>query len=393
MEVVYVAHYLFGDLAASITTRQLVKALVKLGFEVTLIANDVKRGSLKLPKGVKVDTVIKLHPKLLNVPLIKVLRRTLFYIPLFLHLLGRSKGASLILVQHHNFHLATFTAALASKILRRPLIVKVHDLIPSSPSPHPLRKFYEEKLMYILNRLALRHARLVMVPSPELKFLANHYFNLRNVAVVPNAVEIENFKCLEEESCELLFVGNTKGRGLDKLILALPRIAREVPEVKVTIIGPSPDKRELLKLALKLGVADRVGFLGPLPHEEIPKLIAKAKVAIGPLLPTPYTYGAVPRKVLEYMACCKPVVAFKGTVSKELLVDGTTGVTVSGVDELALAVIKLLKDDELRRNLGLKAKEVVMERYSFKALLRSLAKCLISISKAQTKHYPQVPPV
>jgi glycosyltransferase involved in cell wall biosynthesis len=67
-----------------------------------------------------------------------------------------------------------------------------------------------------------------------------------------------------------------KGQGL--AIAALARL----PDATLILVGGGPDRGALEKAAAMVGVADRVRFLGPLPHDEVARLMSAADVMVLP---------------------------------------------------------------------------------------------------------------
>ncbi len=78
---------------------------------------------------------------------------------------------------------------------------------------------------------------------------------------------------------------------------------KDVPGATLMLVGDGPDRSALEKLAQRLGLADRVRFLGNRPHAELPALLAAADVAI-----QPSAYEGIANVWVEAMACGTPVV-------------------------------------------------------------------------------------
>ena len=97
-----------------------------------------------------------------------------------------------------------------------------------------------------------------------------------------------------------LFVGQlTPRKGPDILLRALA----DTDEICCVFVGDGPMKANLEALAKKLGVQERVAFLGALPPEQLGRIYAEADLLVLPSL----SEGA-PLVVLEAMACGTPVV-------------------------------------------------------------------------------------
>jgi glycosyltransferase involved in cell wall biosynthesis len=111
-----------------------------------------------------------------------------------------------------------------------------------------------------------------------------------------------------------------------------------------------------------------------------------ADVCIGPLIASPYTYGTVPRKVIEYMACGKPVIVARGAMTEDLVADGKSVILVDSCDEddVARAVVLLMSNDGLSKMVGEHARRIIVERYSTENLANTLDETLTRLMCSKT---------
>jgi glycosyltransferase involved in cell wall biosynthesis/thymidylate kinase len=94
--------------------------------------------------------------------------------------------------------------------------------------------------------------------------------------------------------------------GIQYLIKAASRVARDVPGLEVKIVGEGEYRPQLEQLVKSLGLQRVVSFTGRLPFEEMLELLAKADVGIVSLLPQ--KQPQMPCKLFEYLAMSKPAV-------------------------------------------------------------------------------------
>lgn len=99
------------------------------------------------------------------------------------------------------------------------------------------------------------------------------------------------------------YIGALTAARLDIKLIA--SIARKRPEWKIILVGP--EDAEFTNSELH-GIAN-VTFIGPRPQHELPEWIDGFDVCINPQLVNPLTIGNYPRKIDEYLAMGKPVVA------------------------------------------------------------------------------------
>ena len=144
----------------------------------------------------------------------------------------------------------------------------------------------------------------------------------------------------------IAFVGRLrKYKGAQYLIRALPRVLGRVPSARVEIVGDGPYREALESLARRLGIGDRVAFLGPLPHRGKVEALNRALVAVAP---SPKEGWGL--TVIEANACGTPVVASRSPGLIESVKDGETGILVPHGDVTALAdAIADLLQDRARR--------------------------------------------
>ena len=176
------------------------------------------------------------------------------------------------------------------------------------------------------------------------------------VYVVPNAVDVERFRPARSKFREshfgdgpvVLFVGSASAhQGLWELLGAVKKVSRTAPDVRLLVVGGG-EVEKAKGLASDLGIADRVVFTGPgrVPSDEVPDLINSADVGVSPKQPLPRWHEfSQPLKVLEYMACGKPVVVTPLREQVRLVSESGAGVVAEGFgsEQVAKGIVTLLK--------------------------------------------------
>ena len=124
-------------------------------------------------------------------------------------------------------------------------------------------------------------------------------------------------------------------KGQAYVIDALPHL----PSAELALAGAGPDEAMLRSRAAQLGVADRVHFLGALPHAELPELLSAANIFVMPS----FSEGLA-NAWIEALACGVPVVTTPIAGALELITDTDYG-RFAGRDgrEIAEAVSTLLQ--------------------------------------------------
>jgi glycosyltransferase involved in cell wall biosynthesis len=114
----------------------------------------------------------------------------------------------------------------------------------------------------------------------------------------------------------------------------------------------------------------RVIFTGAVPHGRVPKLLDACDILVSPHIPLAdgSDFFGSPTKIFEYMAMGKAIVASRLGQIGEVLADNETALLVEpgNVSELASAIVKLVESPELRARLGARAREVAIEKHTWR---------------------------
>jgi len=170
----------------------------------------------------------------------------------------------------------------------------------------------------------------------------------------------------------LLCVGRLVPRkGVDTVIAALARI--HGAELLV-VGGPAredlavdPEVRRLRRAARDAGVADRVRFLGGVPSDAVPPLMADSDLVLTGAWYEPF--GITP---VEAMSCGVPVVATDVGGHRDTVVAGSTGERVPPRDPatMAVAVQRLLDDPGLREAYAWEGRRRARELYDWRRIIQ-----------------------
>ena len=212
-------------------------------------------------------------------------------------------------------------------------------------------------------RLLARQVDRYLAVSREIAagLVADYGWPAAKIEVVHNAVEVERFGAaaspqLREElgAAARPLVLTTARLSDQKGLPVLLRAASEVPDAVFALAGEGPERPRLEELAERLGVAERVRFLGR--REDVPELLASCDVFALPSL-----YEGTSLAVLEAMAARRAVVSSAIGGTEELVEDGRGGLLVPAGDAAALAAAlrRLLGDPGLRERLADHARERV----------------------------------
>jgi glycosyltransferase involved in cell wall biosynthesis len=229
----------------------------------------------------------------------------------------------------------------------------------------------------------LERAEMVLVPTARARHhLLERGVDPHRVFVVPPGVDVDHFDWEEESPGgveRVLYAGQIGGgRGVRLLASAVGKV-RERRPVRLMLAGSVEETfRQSLDESLAdagLAAAD-VELLGPIDHDDMPRVISQATVCAAPASPdaTQRPLAGFPTKLLEYMACKRAVVAPRGPSVEEVIEDGQDGLLFESgdADDLAGAILKLLEDAALRHALADSGYRRVRQEFPASATRRRL---------------------
>lgn len=194
-------------------------------------------------------------------------------------------------------------------------------------------------------------------------------------SVVYNGVDPKLFSPGSEPSSEspvVLSVGNLIPiKGHELLIRAAASLASDFPALRCEIIGEGPERSHLQALAGQLCLADRVSFLGRQSRKQVAAAMRRCTVFV-----LPSRYEGLGCVYLEAMSAGKPVIGCRGQGISEIIQHGSNGFLVGAdnVKELTLAIAMLLRDETRRRNLGIAARDTILDGLTLANQATSLAR-------------------
>ena len=181
-------------------------------------------------------------------------------------------------------------------------------------------------------------------------------------SVVYNGVDPDLFSPSSERPSDppvVLSVGNLIPiKGHETLLRAVASLKEDFPSLILEIIGAGPEEQRLQELARRLECSERVRFLGKCSRRETAAAMQRCT-----LFALPSRYEGLGCVYLEAMSTAKPVIGCRGQGIAEIIQHGSNGFLV-GPDnerELALALSMLLRDETRCKNLGILARDTILD--------------------------------
>lgn len=205
-------------------------------------------------------------------------------------------------------------------------------------------------------RLVRKFDRFVVLTEED----AQMWGEMPNIRVIPNAA---NFIADSYSDCSakrVIAVGRLDyQKSFDRLILVWEKVHENMPDWRLDIFGQGEWKEMLQRMIDERELQDCVKLNGP--TKDIGKEYAESSMLV-----MSSHYEGFPMVMIEAMACGLPAVCFDFKCGpRDIILPEENGLIVpdGDVDGLAETMIRLMKDDELRKRMGENAKRVV-ETYS-----------------------------
>lgn len=219
--------------------------------------------------------------------------------------------------------------------------------------------------------------------------------------VIPSGIELARFRSVEHRSdqrpslfdcpVDSTVVGTvgwlTEVKGHRLLIQAFAQLVPNQPRLYLVVIGSGDLRDKLASLASRMGIGDRVRFLGH--RDDITACLSAMDLFV-----FPSQNEGMGRALIEAMAAALPVVATRVGGIPGIIQQGRTGLLVPPADitALAAAMTELLNDRSRARAMGLAARDSIGTNYDaawMVAAIESLyERCLQPTSSPRTVTYP-----
>jgi D-inositol-3-phosphate glycosyltransferase len=289
-------------------------------------------------------------------------------IPSFADRIIESAGTAQYDLVHAHYWLSGGPAIAVKEHWGLPLVASFHTLgaVKNRAMPaEPAERLAGE-------RLTIATADRILAPTTmEAEHLVSLYgASPERVRVIPPGVDADAFFPRPKDRARarlglagrrvVLFLGRLQPlKGPDLAIRAVAEAIRRDPQASSDVVlammgGPSGADGpgyvdRLRRLTFEEGIADRVSFLEPRPHHELPWVYSAAEALLMPSRSESFGLAA-----LEAQACRVPVVASAVGGLRSVVVDGSTGLLPPSEDVAALAdrLLAVLRDPDLRGRLA-----------------------------------------
>ena len=282
---------------------------------------------------------------------------------------------------YERFWLNGYGGLLAARRMKIPVIYEVNgDIVEEYRQLGIQLSPLEWSFIHWITRRVFQNSARVITVSETLRQTSIQRWKLdpERVTTVPNGADVERFILASDGTEQMrdlglngsvvMFIGSFKPwHGLDLLVEAFAQLAKKNPQARLVLVGDGLTRKELEEQSQQLGVAERVTFTGPRPHEEIPVLLQQAQVVVLNPRSSPASKAGSPLKLFEYMAASKAIVAPAQANFQEVLVDRQNALLFEEdrTEQLAGAIEELLCNPKLRQRLGENARRQASGEHSW----------------------------
>jgi glycosyltransferase involved in cell wall biosynthesis len=278
------------------------------------------------------------------------------------------------------------------KILKKPLIFDMRenypDMIWYSRENKPLYLPFLVLFHKYTERWACRKADEVLAIVEESKDrLVKLGLDRNKITAIMNAeipenysnkkVDVELKKKLEKKYSKdiiISYIGNFgHHRGLDIAIEAMKIVVKEVPNVKFLVVGGGEGFNELKN---KISPESNIILAGRQPHDSLPTYLSITDIGLIPHRSNPHVDTTVPNKIFQNMLMGKPQIVSDVKPLKRIVNETNCGLVFKAGDpsSLAQSIVKLAKDEKLRKSLGENGRKAALEKYNWNVESEKLTK-------------------
>jgi glycogen(starch) synthase len=254
--------------------------------------------------------------------------------------------------------------AAAARLHRLPLVLTIHTSLRHTLAVSDLRSALLKTIGGPIERWGEHSAEAVLVITSRLhRLLLSDGVDENRIHLIPPGVKASLFEGPFEDPFvdirrpRVLFVGRlAPQKGVSTLVEAAGLL--KDPSAQVLLVGDGPERPKLEREARRLGVGDRLHFVGFFAHDQLPAVFAHADLLVLPSL-----YEELGTVLLEAMQAALPIVASRTGGIPDVIEDGVNGILVppGEPEELAHAINRLLADRDLARRLSEGAQERVKD--------------------------------
>lgn len=365
--------------------------LVKQGHEVHILCYN-----FGLKKNHEIADGIVIHRFKVNENLVKKLLGFSLQFPFFKWLWIRKvkmicKTEVFDAVHIHDLPLCTLVKYLKSRH-KFSVNADMHEnypyLIEMQPYMNTLfaKIFLSKKRWFYAEKMWLCQADNIITVAEEMKQrLEKITGGNRNIVVVPNTINFDEFLLHQEEDTSIkekytgtfnvLYIGGIDAiRGIDVLIKSAQILNEKIKNFRIIIVGEGNLRSTYMQMVDSLHLNDVVLFEGHKPSRLLKNYIESAAVCIIPHVKSEQTDNSSPNKLFQYMLYGKPVISSNCNSVQKIIETHECGLIFQNLDESDLAekIMTFYNNREFALACGIKGQKAVYSFYNWEITSKPL---------------------
>jgi len=275
---------------------------------------------------------------------------------------------------------------------KKPLIVTAHTSMKIGLRALSKSRYHPSPYLRVLTeKCAFKKADKIIVVSESLGNSIRNDYNIKEekIVYIPNAVDVEKFnpevnpdiirKKFNINGPLLLCVARLEnGRFVEKLIPTIHEVKKEIPGIKLMLVGDGPARRSFEELLQRHGLEKNIILAGARGDEELPFFYAAADLCISPMV---YSPAKKEFNVLEALACGKLLIYVNrlGHKDGEEIITKENPISVNNDQDFASSIIELLQNERKIKKLGSMGREAIVNGYSWAQVAKETIKVYNSV--------------
>lgn len=263
---------------------------------------------------------------------------------------------------------SAYMAMILRPLCRRPYIFDIDSSIPEQINAKYHLPTLIVRMLNAVERAAARRALGAIACCPALGEQLRAYAPalpiqiLEDVSMLGTPATTANTDSDRYDAPVIMYVGNLEPyQGLDLLLDGLARLDLATTPARLVVVGGATEHIEAYReYTDRLGLADHVTFLGPMPVSELGTLLRSATITA-----SPRTQGRnTPMKIYSYLDSGRPLLATRLATHTQVLDDDIAMLVDPTPEGIAQGLQTLLTDPELRERLARAARARVAAEYT-----------------------------
>lgn len=211
--------------------------------------------------------------------------------------------------------------------------------------------------------------KIIVLSEEWADFFGNYVCNKEKIEILHNGVITPEYEKTSYSDHNVLMLGRLGQRkGTYDLLKAIPKVVAEIPDA-MFYLGGDGDVEQCKKIASEQSLENHITFLGWVRGEDKEEYLRKCSTFV-----LPSYHEGMPMSVLEAMSYGLATISTNVGGIPQVIEQGVSGIRIEAgdVDALLDALLSVLRDDGIKRKLGIAGRERIREKFDFTANVDAL---------------------